>query len=101
MEHVYPCQNLAETRAQIDRIDRALVTLIAERGICVRQAAAFKHGRGEVEGGKRAEQVMRRVERLAGELGADAALTAAVYRAMISDFVADEMAAFRARTAED
>ncbi|WP_263865323.1 hypothetical protein [Chromobacterium violaceum] len=44
---------------------------------------------------------MRRVERLAGELGADAALTAAVYRAMISDFVADEMAAFRARTAED
>ncbi|MFK7090246.1 chorismate mutase [Chromobacterium violaceum] len=101
MEHVYPCQNLAETRAQIDRIDRALVTLIAERGICVRQAAAFKHGRGEVEGGKRADQVMRRVERLAGELGADAALTAAVYRAMISDFVADEMAAFRARTAED
>ncbi|MFB0824245.1 chorismate mutase [Chromobacterium violaceum] len=83
MEHVYPCQNLAETRAQIDRIDRALVALIAERGICVRLAAAFKHGRGEVEGGKRAEQVMRRVERLAGELGADAALTAAVYRAMI------------------
>ncbi|MCD0493437.1 chorismate mutase [Chromobacterium violaceum] len=78
MEHVYPCQNLAETRAQIDRIDRALVTLIAERGICVRQAAAFKHGRGEVEGGKRADQAMRRVERLAGELGADAALTAAV-----------------------
>ncbi|MGD1825661.1 chorismate mutase [Chromobacterium violaceum] len=101
MEHVYPCQNLAETRAQIDRIDRALVALIAERGICVRQAAAFKHGRGEVEGGKRADQVMRRVERLAGELGPDAALTAAVYRAMISDFVADEMAAFRARTAED
>ncbi|AAQ61378.1 chorismate mutase [Chromobacterium violaceum] len=80
-----------------DRIDRALVALIAERGICVRQAAAFKHGRGEVEGGKRADQAMRRVERL----GADAALTAAVYRAMISDFVTDEMAAFRARTAED
>ncbi|WP_225547860.1 chorismate mutase [Chromobacterium violaceum] len=56
MEHVYPCQNLAETRAQIDRIDRALVALIAERGICVRQAAAFKHGRGEVEGGKRVDR---------------------------------------------
>ncbi|WP_232514893.1 chorismate mutase [Chromobacterium violaceum] len=84
MEHVYPCQNLAETRAQIDRIDRALVALIAERGICVRQAAAFKHGRGEVKGGKRVDQVMRRVERLAGELGADSALTAAVYRAKVT-----------------
>lgn len=72
------------------------MALIAERGICVRQAAAFKHGRGEVEGGKRADQAMRR-----RAVGADAALTAAVYRAMISDFVTDEMAAFRARTAED
>jgi isochorismate pyruvate lyase len=97
MEQLYQCQTLDEVREQIDRIDRALVALIAERGIYVRQAAAFKHSRDEVEGGKRADQVMRRVERLAGELGADAALTAAVYRTMIEYFVADEMAVFRLR----
>ncbi|AUH49839.1 chorismate mutase [Chromobacterium sp. ATCC 53434] len=101
MDSVFQCQDLEEVREQIDRVDRALVALIAERGIYVRQAAAFKRSREEVEGGKRVDQVMRRVERLAGELGADAALTAAVYRAMIAHFVADEMAAFRARAATD
>lgn len=101
MEQIYQCQNLDEVRGQIDRIDRALVALIAERGLYVRQAAAFKHSRDEVEGGKRVDQVMRRVERLAGELGADSALTAAVYRTMIEYFVADEMAAFRAKAAGD
>ena len=101
MDSIFQCQDLDEVREQIDRIDRALVALIAERGIYVRQAAACKHSREEVEGGKRVDQVMRRVERLAGELGADPALTAAVYRTMIEYFVADEMAAFRKRAAGD
>ncbi|MEO9386291.1 chorismate mutase [Chromobacterium phragmitis] len=101
MEQIYQCQDLDEVREQIDRVDRALVALIAERGIYVRQAAAFKHSREEVEGGRRVDQVMRRVERLAGELGADAARTAAVYRTMIEYFVADEMAVFRARAGKD
>ena len=99
MEHVYQCQSLDEVRGQIDRIDRELVALIAERGIYVRQAARFKESRAEVEGGKRADQVMRRVERLAGQLGADAALTAVIYRAMIPHFVADELQAYRLRCA--
>ncbi|OHX12957.1 chorismate mutase [Chromobacterium sphagni] len=91
MNSIFRCQNLDDARGQIDRIDRALATLIAERGIYVRQAAQHKNGCREVEGGKRTGQVMRRVERLAGELGADPALTAAVYRAMIGHFVADEL----------
>jgi isochorismate pyruvate lyase len=94
MEFVYQCQNLDEVRSQIDRIDRALVALLAERGLYVKQAAGFKHSTGEVEGGKRVDQVMRRVEKLAGELGADPQLTAEVYRTMISHFIASELREF-------
>ncbi|WP_199102585.1 chorismate mutase [Aquitalea sp. ASV11] len=94
MEFVYQCQNLDEVRTQIDRIDRALVSLLAERGLYVKQAAGFKHSNEEVEGGKRVDQVMRRVEKLAGELGADPRLTAEVYRTMISHFIASELQEF-------
>jgi isochorismate pyruvate lyase len=94
VEFVYQCQNLDEVRTQIDRIDRALVSLLAERGLYVKQAARFKHSNEEVEGGKRVDQVMRRVEKLAGELGADPRLTAEVYRTMISHFIASELQEF-------
>ncbi len=90
MEWIYDCRNLDEVREQIDRLDRAIVSLIAERGLYVHQAASFKHGGEDSEDGKRIDQVMRRVSRLSGELGADAALTAKIYRTMISHFVESE-----------
>ena len=90
MEWVYQCRNLDEVRTQIDSLDRAIVSMIAHRGLYVQQAAAFKHNDAEVEDGKRVDQVMRRVTRLAGELGADAALTAKIYRTMIAHFIESE-----------
>lgn len=90
MEWIYQCNNLQEVRQQIDTVDRAIVSLIAERGLYVQQAAGFKRSDEEVEDGKRVDQVMRRVTRLAGELGADAALTAKIYRAMIAHFIESE-----------
>jgi len=90
MEWVYQCRSLQEVRDQIDTLDRAIISLIAERGLYVQQAAAFKHSDAEVEDGKRVDQVMRRVTRLAGELGADAALTARIYRTMIGHFIDSE-----------
>jgi isochorismate pyruvate lyase len=90
MEWVYQCRNLDEVRTQIDSLDRAIVSMIAHRGLYVQQAAAFKHSDADVEDGKRVDQVMRRVTRLAGELGADAALTAKIYRTMIAHFIESE-----------
>lgn len=92
MEWVYQCRNLQEVRDQIDTLDRAIVSLIAERGLYVQQAADFKQPGDGAEDGKRRDQVMRRVTRLAGELGADAALTAKIYREMIGHFSERERA---------
>jgi isochorismate pyruvate lyase len=52
------CQSLAQVRANIDRIDRQLVTLLAERGRFVSQAAGFKRDTEEVRDGQRVEQVI-------------------------------------------
>ena len=46
---VIACTSLDEIRLQIDRLDRALVALVAERGAYVAQAARFKKNRAEVE----------------------------------------------------
>lgn len=82
------CPHSLETvRSQIDRIDRQLVTLLAERGAFVAQAARFKRTAEEVRAPQRVEQVIVRVRGLALELGANAEVTESVYRAMIAAFI--------------
>lgn len=90
------CNSLDEVRHNIDRIDRQLVALIAERGSYVKQAAAFKHSAAEVPAPQRVAQVLARVDGLAGELGADRTVVGAVWRSMIDAFIAAEMAEHQA-----
>lgn len=85
------CNSLEEVRSGIDRIDRQIVALLAERGHYVMQAARFKKTTDEVRAPQRVEQVIGKVTALAEELGANAAVTEQVYRAMISGFIAAEL----------
>jgi isochorismate pyruvate lyase len=84
------CESLDQVRAQIDRLDRAIVALLAERGDYVREAARFKKDKDEVAAPARVEQVIEKVRALAGEQGADPALIERVYRAMIAAFIEAE-----------
>lgn len=88
--------SLADVRLRIDAIDRQLVSLIAERGACVAQAASFKRSDAEVAAPDRVAQVLARVSELAMELGADPQVVEATWRAMIGAFIEHERAA-RAR----
>ena len=85
------CESLDEVRAQIDRLDRAIVELLAERGGYVRQAARFKKTSADVRAPARVEQVIAKVRALADELGADADVVERVYRAMIAAFIDAEL----------
>ncbi|MEX6504492.1 chorismate mutase [Pseudomonas zhanjiangensis] len=96
MNHSLDCQNLDQVRSQIDRIDRQLVGLLAERGAYVAQAARFKRGNAEVRAPQRVEQVIAKVTGLARELDASPAVTERVYRAMIDAFIELELAEHRA-----
>ena len=85
-----PGDGLGEVRGSIDRVDREIVRLLAEREGHVRRAARFKRTRGDVEAPKRVEEVIRRVRALAGERGADPDVVEGTYRAMISGFISLE-----------
>ena len=89
--------SLEDVRANIDRLDREIVRLIAERGRSVARAAHFKTSRAEVEAPKRVEAVVARVRVLAEEAGLAPTVVEATYRAMIAAFIEFEHEALQAR----
>ena len=91
------CNSIDEVRANIDRIDRQIVGLLAERGGFVRQAVQFKKTGEDVKAPQRVEQVIAKVKILAEEFGGDLKVTENVYRAMISSFIDAEMVELAAR----
>lgn len=86
------CTSLDEVRQEIDEIDRNLVSLLAQRGRLVTQAATFKKTTDDVRAPARVEQVIRKVREMANETGASAEVVEQVYRAMISAFITEELA---------
>jgi isochorismate pyruvate lyase len=86
------CDSLQQVRNEIDRVDRQMLALLAERGGYVMQAARFKTRAAEVPAPQRVEQVIAKVTGLALEFGADAAVAEATWRAMIAAFIQSELA---------
>ncbi len=86
------CTTLEEVRNNIDRLDQQIVTLLAERGRYVSQAARFKKDTDGVKAPQRVEQVIAKVRDLAQTVGANPEVTEQVYRAMIEAFIQQELA---------
>lgn len=91
--------NLAEVRTNIDRLDDAIVALLAERAMYVKDAARFKRDAHQLAAPARQAQVFERVRKLAQkhdrgfEPLADVVET--TYRAMVSAFIATEQNYFK------
>lgn len=90
-------QSLDEIRFAIDRIDRGIVRLMAERGSFVRRAARFKATEADVEAPARVEQVVAQVRALAVDAGLEPQVAEAAYRAMIAAFIEVERSVFSAK----
>lgn len=90
---VAACTSLDEVRLNIDRLDRQLVLLIAERGAYVLQAARFKKSAAEVAAPHRLAEVINQVRALAHEAGAEPRVVEATWRAMIAAFIEVERTA--------
>lgn len=84
------CRSLGEVRENIDRIDRELVRLMAERGRYVHEAARFKASPAQVEDPQRIEQIVARVRRAAAAQQLSPEVAEATYRAMVGAFTAYE-----------
>lgn len=101
MSNAVNCTSIEEVRSNIDRIDRQIVALLAERGIFVKQAARFKKTTDDVKAPQRVEQVIAKVTALSQELGANPSVTEQVYLAMISGFINAELTEHAALNIKD
>lgn len=85
------CENLNEVRENIDRIDKEIVKLIAERSTYVVQAANFKKNSDEVKAPQRVEKVINKVRSLACENDVNPDIVEKIYREVINCFINFEL----------
>jgi len=88
------CRTMEELRVEIDRLDRALVALLAERLAYIERAAAIKNNREAVRDEARIEDVVAKVLAEAKAKGLNAAIAEPVWRVLIERSIAHEFEAF-------
>lgn len=94
--------DLAGLRAEIDRIDEAVVRLLAERAMYVKDAARFKRDAFQVSAPARQAQVFARVRELAarhqpgfnGGFEGLPDVVEAAYRALVAGYISCEQTYF-------
>jgi isochorismate pyruvate lyase len=77
------CQTKEDVRAEIDRIDQALLTLLAERHRYVTRMAGIKTDPHEAHDAKRTEAVIDKQRRRAEQLGLDEDQAELIWRTLI------------------
>lgn len=80
------CANLLEVRDNIDRIDREIIRLMAERGQYVAEAGRFKANPAAVSAPQRVDQIIVKIRSIAREDGLAESVAERSYRAMIAAF---------------
>jgi isochorismate pyruvate lyase len=91
------CRSMEDVRNQIDRIDRALVGLLAERQTYIERAAVLKASRAAVHDAARIEDVVAKVLAEAERQGLSPSIAEPVWRELIARCIALEFAAFDQR----
>jgi isochorismate pyruvate lyase len=91
--------NLAGVRANIDRLGDAIVALLAERAMYVKDAARFKRDAYQVSAPARQAEVYARVRALADQHNRGFEhlpdVVEAAYRALVAAFIANEQHYFQ------
>lgn len=90
------CQTMADVRQGVDALDRALVTLLAERQRYMDAAARIKPNRDMVFDQDRIEEVVERVKATASKAGLSHDIAEPVWRTLIDRCIAHEYASFDA-----
>ncbi len=83
-------ESLTELRGAIDALDAEIAPLLARRIALACTAARFKTAAAEAAAPERANQVVERVQAMAGSDAATANILAATYRTMIAGIVEEE-----------
>jgi isochorismate pyruvate lyase len=84
------CASLTEVRAEIDRLDRAIIALIADRAAYVHAAARFKSTEADVAAPARQSAMLQDRRAWAAELDLAPDVIEKLYRDLIAYFIARE-----------
>jgi isochorismate pyruvate lyase len=95
----FPCRDMVDVRREIDRVDRLIVALIAERQNYIEQAGRIKSSRDTVRDMARVEDVVAKVTTEAKRNGALPELVETVYRTMMEYCINYEFNVFDAKAA--
>lgn len=93
------CQNMDDVRREIDRLDRELVRLLAERQGYIEQAGHIKPHRNQVRDEARIEDVVAKVLAEADRQGLSRTIAEPVWRLLIEKSIEHEFDVYDARTA--
>ena len=97
MAEVKTCRTMQEVRVEIDRLDRELVGLLAERAGYVAQAGRIKQRAEDIRDDARIEEVVAKVRERSRAEGLDPDVAEVTWRAMIEAFIRFEAAVFERR----
>jgi isochorismate pyruvate lyase len=95
------CAAMADVRAGVDALDRALVALLAERQRYMDAAARIKGERAAVRDLGRVEEVVAKVKAEARRAGLSEAIAEPVWRTLIDRCIAYEFASWDELRAKD
>ena len=77
------CETMQDVRAEIDRVDREIVKILAERVNYIEQAGRIKPLRGQVRDQDRVDDVLAKVNAQAEKYGAPRELVTMLYEQMV------------------
>lgn len=92
MKPAADCASLAEVRAAIDEIDRAIIGLIGRRAAYVEAAAAFKSDEAAVRAPDRYASLLGQRREWAAAASLDPDVIEQIYRTLVDYFIARELA---------
>ena len=95
------CETMTDVRREIDRLDRELVTLLAERQCYIEQAGQIKATRDKVRDVPRIEDVVAKVLAAAKKAGLSPAMAEPVWRLLIEKSIEHEYVEFDAHEQND
>lgn len=90
------CETMADVRREIDRLDRELVLLMAERLRYIEEAAKVKQDRNRVRDEDRIEDVVAKVLAESAKVGLSPEVAEPVWRLLIERSIAHEYVRFDA-----
>lgn len=91
------CNTMQEVRSEIDRLDRELVKLLAERQGYIEQAGHIKGERSAVRDDARIEDVVAKVVAEAERAGLSPAIAEPLWRLLIEKSIEHEYTVFDAK----